>query len=185
MAKKEIFEVPEEKIPLIEVEEKPKKAKKARAPLSDERKAQLREQLKRAREAKTAKKLGVSKVVEPVKVVVAPEPEPEPVKKVRKPRAKKEPAHPKPVPIPKDNRTQELEDLKLELSLLKESNKKKEIDELRLQVANLKKPKSAPKIEIQEKSPEPQVKVYSPPPEFKKANYSTYKKSIWAGFGDD
>jgi len=186
MSKADIFIQTQEKdtAPLLE---KPKKEKKSRAPLSDERKQQLREQLARAREAKKNKKT-------PPPPPPTPAPSPAPVvekeKKVRKPRVKKERnvepmvPHPRPVIIPKSNAEQELADLKLELSLLKEAGKKREIEELRTQVKALKtvKPPKLPEpLQQLEEEPEPEKEPIEVK-EFKKQNYSTYKKSIWAGF---
>ena len=183
MSKADIFIQTQEKdtVPLIE-----KKEKKARAPLSDQRKQQLREQLARAREAKKLKKT-------PPPPPPTPAPSPVVEKKVRKPRAKKERnmdpivPHPRPVIIPKSNAEQELADLKLELSLLKEAGKKREIDELRSQVKALKsvKPPKLPEpLQQLEEEPEPEKEPIEVK-EFKKQNYSTYKKSIWAGFSDN
>ena len=183
MSKADIFIQTQEKdtVPLIE-----KKEKKARAPLSDQRKQQLREQLARAREAKKLKKT-------PPPPPPTPAPSPVVEKKVRKPRAKKERnmdpivPHPRPVIIPKSNAEQELADLKLELSLLKEAGKKREIDELRSQVKALKsvKPPKLPEpLQQLEEEPEPEKEPIEVK-EFKKENYSTYKKSIWAGFSDN
>jgi hypothetical protein len=181
MSKADIFIQTQEKdtVPLIE---KPKKEKKARAPLSNERKQQLRDQLARAREAKRTKNAPTP--------VPSPAPPKEIEKKVRKPRAKKERnvepvvPHPRPVTSPKDTAQQELADLRLELSLLKEAGKKREIDDLRTQVQALKsvKPPKLPEpLQQLEQDPVPK----SEPIEVKKENYSTYKKSIWAGFSDN
>ena len=182
MSKADIFIQTQEKdtVPLIE------KTKKTRAPLSEERKQQLREQLARAREAKKLKKT-------PPPPPPTPELAPVVEKKVRKPRAKKERnmdpivPHPRPVIIPKSNAEQELADLKLELSLLKEAGKKREIDELRSQVKALKsvKPPKLPEpLQQLEEEPEPEKEPIEVK-ELKKQNYSTYKKSIWAGFSDN
>ena len=185
MSKADIFVKVEEKdtVPLIE---KPKKEKKARAPLSEERKQQLRDQLAKAREAKRNKNA-------PPAPPPSPTPPKEKEKKVRKPRAKKERnaepvvPHPKPVKVPMDTAQQELADLKLELSLLREAGKKKEIEDLRTQVKALKTvkpPKLPERLQQLEEEPEPKSEPIQVK-EFKKENYSTYKKSIWAGFGDD
>ena len=182
MSKADIFVKVEEKdtVPLIE---KPKKEKKARAPLSEERKQQLRNQLAKAREAKRNKNA-------PPAPPPSPTPSKEKEKKVRKPRAKKERnvepvvPHPKPVKVPKNNAEQELADLKLELSLLREAGKKKEIEDLRTQVKALKTakpPKLPERLQQLEEEPEPKSEPIQVK-EFKKENYSTYKKSIWAGF---
>ena len=185
MSKADIFVKVEEKDtpPLLE---KPKKEKKARAPLSEERKQQLRDQLAKAREAKRNKNA-------PPPPTPAPSPVPEKEKKVRKPRAKKERnvepvvPHPKPVKVPMDTAQQELADLKLELSLLREAGKKKEIEDLRTQVKALKTvkaPKLPERLQQLEEEPEPKSEPIEVK-EFKKENYSTYKKSIWAGFSDN
>ena len=187
MSKADIFVKVEEKdtVPLIE---KPKKEKKARAPLSEERKKQLRDQLAKAREAKRNKNAPPALPPSP-----APTPPKEKEKKVRKPRAKKERnaepvvPHPKPVKVPIDTAQQELADLKLELSLLREAGKKKEIEDLRTQVKALKTvkpPKLPEQLQQLEEEPEPKSEPIQVK-EFKKENYSTYKKSIWAGFADD
>ena len=185
MSKADIFVKIEEKdtVPLIE---KPKKEKKARAPLSEERKQQLRDQLAKAREAKRNKNAPPAPPPSPA----APK---EKEKKVRKPRAKKERnvepvvPHPKPVKVPMDTAQQELADLKLELSLLREAGKKKEIDDLRTQVKALKSvrpPKLPERLQQLAEEPEPKSEPIEVK-EFKKENYSTYKKSIWAGFSDN
>ena len=185
MSKADIFIQTQEKdtAPLLE---KPKKEKKARAPLSDERKQQLRDQLARAREAKKNKKT-------PPPPPPTPELAPIVEKKVRKPRVKKERSqepivpHPRPIKVPMDTAQQELADLKLELSLLKEAGKKREIDELRTQVKALKTvrpPKLPEPLQQLEEEPVPKSEPI-PVKEFKKENYSTYKKSIWAGFSDN
>ena len=88
----------------------------------------------------------------------------------------------------KPDNTQELEDLKLELQLLKEAKNKKEVSDLREQVLKLKQKK--PELNQLKEEPEPAPTPAPSPvkkerntmpvvPEFKKENYSTYKKSIW------
>ena len=179
MSKADIFIQTQEKDTALLLE-KPKKEKKARAPLSDERKQQLRDQLARAREAKKNKKT-------PPPPPPTPELAPIVEKKVRKPRAKKERnvepivPHPRPIIIPKSNAEQELADLKLELSLLKEAGKKREIDELRTQVKALKTvrpPKLPEPLQQLEEDPVPEKEPIEVK-EFKK------QKSIWAGFSDN
>jgi len=66
MDKNEVFEIPDNTV--VTTEEKPKKL---RAPVSDERKAQMLENLRRGREAKKAKKEAAEKPLEkPVEKVV-------------------------------------------------------------------------------------------------------------------
>jgi hypothetical protein len=67
MDKNEVFEIPDNTV--VTTEEKPKKS--TRAPVSDERKAQMLENLRRGREAKKAKKEAAEKPLEkPVEKVV-------------------------------------------------------------------------------------------------------------------
>ena len=175
-----------EKQPLIE---KPKKERKQRAPLSEEKKEILRERLKKAREAKKLKQTTEPKVVkEKVKKEKVVK---EKVVKQKEPVFKSEYKkiniirHPQPKRVPKDTRTQELEDLRSELLLLKENGRKKEISDLKNQVNSLKEKNKEKK---QSPAPSKVVKERSEPPvvpkeaDVKKAvkNYSTYKKSIWS-----
>jgi len=167
--------IKEESVPLIP-EVKEKKPRKARKPLTEEQKDVLRARLQKARDAKKSKKAGPPPAQTEES---APAPSP-PV--IEKKKAKK-------FNIPKrvkPNNTQELEDLKLELQLLKEAKNKKEVNDLKEQVLKLKQkpiqqleedpvpaPTPAPSPVKKERNTMPTI------PEVKKENYSTYKKSIW------
>ena len=166
--------IKEESAPLI-AQVKEKKPRKARKPLTEEQKDVLRARLQKARDAKKSKKAATPAEVEES----APAPSP-PV--IEKKKAKK-------FNIPKrvkpDN-TQELEDLKLELQLLKEAKNKKEVSDLREQVLKLKQkpPKQLEEDPVPAPTPAPspvkkERNTMPVVPEFKKENYSTYKKSIW------
>ena len=162
-------------VPEIKIinEEKPIKVKKPRKPLSDERKAQLRIQLATARLAKKNAKAKVVKTVE------EPEPPTKPAPKPKKPKAKVVKEIPK---VIKSNNEQELEDLKTELRMLKESNSLTEKNNIKKEIASIKERNKLPKIP-EAPEPEPTPKPLEIP-EFKKENYSTYKKSIWKQFED-
>ena len=197
MADKEVFVVKDDNEPeLIEVK------KKGRKPMSEARKAQLREQLKKAREAKKLAK-------EQRKAKGEPEP-------VKDPKASKvikvldqvgetpEPLPPVFVKSMKKNQSKEIEFLKLEIAELKKGGTTKEdmkmIKELKQEMVELrnvakqykeqqnklKKIKEAKEKEVVEKVEEvPLQKVESAQPiNIPKPvpRYSTYKKSIWTQF---
>ena len=197
MADKEVFVVKDEEPELIEVK------KKGRKPMSEARKAQLREQLKKAREAKKLAK-------EQRKAKGEPEP-------VKDPKASKvikvldqvggdpvaEPLPPVFVKSMKKNQSKEIEFLKLEIAELKKGGTtkedlqmikdlKQEMIELRNvakqykeQQNKLKKIKEAKpvekevveKVEPVKPAPTPAIQIPKPVP-----RYSTYKKSIWTQF---
>ena len=197
MADKEVFVVKDDEPELIEVK------KKGRKPMSEERKAQLREQLKKAREAKKLAK-------EQRKAKGEPEP-------VKDPKASKvikvldqvggdpvaEPLPPVFVKSMKKNQSKEIEFLKLEIAELKKGGTtkedlqmikdlKQEMIELRNvakqykeQQNKLKKIKEAKpvekevveKVEPVKPAPTPAIQIPKPVP-----RYSTYKKSIWTQF---
>jgi len=198
MADKEVFVVKDDEPELIE------QKKKGRKPMSEARKAQLREQLKKAREAKKLAK-------EQRKAKGEPEP-------VKDPKASKvikvldqvgetpEPLPPVYVKAMKKNQSKEIDFLKLEIAELKKGGTtkedlqmikdlKEEMKELRdvakqykEQQNKLKQIKEAKPVEkeVVEKVEEvPLQKVESAQPiNIPKPvpRYSTYKKSIWTQF---
>ena len=200
MADKDVFVVKDDEPELIE------QKKKGRKPMSEARKAQLREQLKKAREAKKLAK-------EQRKAKGEPEP-------VKDPKASKvikvldqvggdpvaEPLPPVYVKAMKKNQSKEIDFLKLEIAELKKGGTtkedlqmikdlKEEMKELRdvakqykEQQNKLKQIKEAKPVEkeVVEKVEEvPLQKVESAQPiNIPKPvpRYSTYKKSIWTQF---
>ena len=194
MADKDVF-VDENEPELIEVK------KKGRKPMSEERKAQLREQLKKAREAK-------KKAKEDRKAKGEPEPKKDPkASKVIKvldqvggdPVA--EPLPPVYVKAMKKNQSKEIDFLKLEIAELKKGGTTKEdlkmIKELKEEMKELRdiakeykkrqndlntpKPKKEKPVVVEETHVEQtQTKPIDIPVPV--ARYSTYKKSIWSQF---
>jgi len=200
MADKEVFEVKDEEpdVELIEVK------KKGRRPMSEERKAQLREQLKKAREAKKlAKEQREAQGLPPIKK----DPKASKVIKVLDQVGETpEPLPPVYVKAMKKNQSKEIEFLKLEIAELKKGGTTKEdmkmIKELKQEMVELrnvakqykeqqnklKKIKEAKEKEVVEKvepvtvtpaipTPTPAIQIPKPAP-----RYSTYKKSIWTQF---
>ena len=197
MADKEVFVVKDDEPELIE------QKKKGRKPMSEARKAQLREQLKKAREAKKLAK-------EQRKAKGEPEP-------VKDPKASKlikvldqvggdpvaEPLPPVYVKAMKKNQSKEIEFLRMEIAELKKGGTTKEdmkmIKELKQEMVELrnvakqykeqqnklKKIKEAKpvekevveKVEPVKPAPTPAIQIPKPVP-----RYSTYKKSIWTQF---
>jgi hypothetical protein len=180
----------------------PVKIKKPRKPMSEERKEILREQLKKAREIKKAKKEQKNTVERPATPMPAPiAPTPvapeiklevvpnevgghsipvEKVKKPRKPRVKKERNQ-----LPKIDESIEL---KRQLDELRAANKSKENELLKQQIANQKLKNAQDKpIKLKKVTTKPLTTTETdsapPPVEKKKARYSTYKKSVWAEYG--
>jgi len=194
MADKEVF-VDDNEPELIE------QKKKGRKPMSEERKAQLREQLKKAREAK-------KKAKEDRKAKGEPEPKKDPkASKVIKvldqvggdPVA--EPLPPVYVKAMKKNQSKEIDFLKLEIAELKKGGTTKEdlkmIKELKEELTELRniakeykkrqndlntpKPKKEKPVVVEETHVEQtQTKPIDIPVPV--ARYSTYKKSIWSQF---
>jgi type I site-specific restriction endonuclease len=194
MADKEVFVTKDEEPELIEVK------KKGRRPMSEERKAQLREQLKKAREAK-------KKAKEERKAKGEPEPKKDPkASKVIKvldqvggdPVA--EPLPPVYVKSMKKNQSKEIQFLKLEIEELKKNGSSKEdlqmIKELKEEMLELKnvakqykeqqnklkkikesKEEKVEKVEEQKQPVAQPINIPKPVP-----RYSTYKKSIWSQF---
>lgn len=172
-----------EKSKLIEVLETPElietpkliKIKKPRKPMSEERKEALREQLKKAREIKAAKKIEKSAplpiIKEEIVLDVGGHSVPKEVK-VKKIRKRKEP-----VTTPDDSM-----ELRRQLDELRTANKNRERELLKQQIANqeLKKAHFAKKEEIVEEKEEV---VRPPSPVHPEKRYSTYKKSVWAEYG--
>ena len=203
MADKEVFVTKDDNdVELIEVK------KKGRKPMSEERKAQLREQLKKAREAKKLAK-------EQRKANGEPEPKKDPkASKVIKvldqvggdPVA--EPLPPVFVKSMKKNQSKEIEFLKLEIAELKKGGTTKEdmkmIKELKEEMKELRdvakqykqqqnklkeiKEAQAKPVEVKpvEKVEEVTVKHATATEPInipvQKPRYSTYKKSIWSQF---
>ena len=183
------------------VAEKPKKAKKPRAPMSDERKAKLREQLAHARLVKKIKKQEELELIkkhkeepkvvkeEPVVVVEEPKVVKEEVVVVEEPKVVKE------EPVVKS----EIQLMKEEIEKLKKSNSdkselatlKKEMAELKASAkAYAKAKKDASKKIIDHKLKtnitakpinRPLKESVDTPTVPSKPRYSTYKKSIWSG----
>lgn len=168
--------------------------KKGRRPMSEERKQQLREQLKKAREVKKAlKEAGKVPPKEPKVKEVLPATETEPavyVKNVRKTK-------------PAKDHTDDIADLKAQIAELKANKTSKEdLAEIKLLKEELKEIKAtaveyrkqqqakaveAPKeirVTTKKAKNEPkkvtiQVPTQEEPP---KPRYSTYQKSIWSQF---
>jgi len=191
MADSEVFE--EDTHEIVEVK------KKGRKPMSEERKAQLKEQLRKAREAKKAKKAkGETITAEPkVKKVLEATPE-EPavyVKNVRKTK-------------PAVDHREELDELKAQIAELKENKTSKadleEIKALKLEMKEIRatavaykkqqiqKAKEAKELQKEAEAKQetiittkkakneptkPVLEIVTPPVAF-----STYKKSVWAQF---
>tara|TARA_R110002074_G_scaffold9368_1_gene37068 strand:+ start:1004 stop:1603 length:600 start_codon:yes stop_codon:yes gene_type:complete len=198
MADKEVFEVKEDNEPeLIEVK------KKGRKPMSEARKAQLREQLKKAREAKKKAKLErEAQGLPPIKK----DPKASKVIKVLDQVGGDPVAEPLPpvyVKAMKKNQSKEIEFLKMEIAELKKGGTTKEdlqmIKDLKQEMVELrnvakqykeqqnklKKIKEAKPVEkeVLEKVEEAPVTVKPDIPiPVIKPRYSTYKKSIWTQF---
>ena len=172
--------------------EKVKKPRKKRAPMTEAQKEVLRERLKKAREAKKAKKEGKpapakadSKVEKPKKEKVEMKIE----EKVPIPTFKAEMV--KPVPIKDEmaemraqlkqmqtrNKQQEKELLKAALE--KEKLKKTGLDFLAKAKAAKQKPLQTIKEDVAESKPAVTIEQLAAPV---KKRYSTYKKSIWTKF---
>ena len=190
---KEVFETKDDNEPeLIEVK------KKGRKPMSDARKEQLKEQLKKAREAKKKAKLErEAQGLPPVKK------DPKASKVIKVLDQVGETAEPLPpifVKSMKKNQSKEIEFLKLEIAELKKGNTtkedlkmikdlKEEMKELRdvakqyKQKQNkLKEIEKSKEVPVVEKVAEPvQVPVPVPLP-VPVPRYSTYKQSIWTKF---
>ena len=158
---------------------KGEKVKKPRKPMSEERKAQLREQLAKAREIKKTKKLESAQV--------GGHSVPISLQEVEKPKVKKIERNTAPsIPLTILEEVDDMEDLKTQLAELKKSNKKHERD-LIAQAIDFEKQK-APKANVMEEPkgagfpelPKDYVPAPPPPPAQPAARYATYKKSIWA-----
>ena len=166
----------------------PEKVKKPRKPMSDERKAQLREQLAKARETKKAKKLASN----PIKVEV--EDKPLKVKKTKERNIAPS------IPLTILEEVDDMDDLKKQLAELKKNNKKhqrdlitqaidfenqKKIGQNHIQKKNdekvIKRKAKALPAELVELAEEPHIEeAIAPPPPQPAARYATYKKSIWS-----
>ena len=197
---KEVFETKDDDEPEL-IEQK----KKGRRPMSEARKAQLREQLKKAREAKKLAK-------EERKAKGEPEPKKDPnkskvIKVLDQVGETPEPLPPVFVKSMKKNQSKEIDFLKMEIAELKKGGTSKEdmkmIKELKEEMVELrnvakqykeqqnklKKIKEAQakavEKEVVEKvepvkpipTPTPAINIPKPVP-----RYSTYKKSIWSQF---
>lgn len=181
----------EAQIKPVEHVEKVKKPRKKRAPMTEAQKDVLRERLKKARDAKKAKKEGKApapKVVkaETPKVEIQIE-EKTPIKTSKAPKVK---------PSPVNN---ELEEMKKELLRLQTRNKQneKELVKAALEKEKLKKQgldyiaaynskqsKKLPTI-VEDKVDETTTTVKpETPKEVKPKRYSTYKKSIWSKWAE-
>jgi len=188
MADKEVF-VDDNEPELIE------QKKKGRKPMSEERKAQLREQLKKAREAK-------KKAKDDRKAKGEPEPKKDPkaskvIKVLDQVGETPEPLPPVYVKAMKKNQSKEIDFLKLEIAELKKGGTSKEdlkmIKELKEEMKELRdiakeykkrqndlntpKPKKEKPVVVEETHVEQQVTPVPVAP-----RYSTYKKSIWSQF---
>mgnify|MGYP003652793030 CR=1 FL=1 len=197
MADKEVFEVKDDEPELIE------QKKKGRKPMSEARKAQLREQLKKAREAKKKAKLErEAQGLPPIKK----DPKASKVIKVLDQVGGDPVAEPLPpvfVKSMKKNQSKEIDFLKMEIAELKRGGTTKEdmkmIKELKEEMVELrnvakqykeqqnklKKIKEAKPVEkeVVEKVEEAPVTVKPDIPiPVIKPRYSTYKKSIWSQF---
>tara|TARA_R110001632_G_scaffold208630_1_gene333006 strand:- start:358 stop:918 length:561 start_codon:yes stop_codon:yes gene_type:complete len=185
MADKEVFDTGDDEVEIIEP-----KPKKGRKPMSEARKAQLKEQLRKAREVKKAKK---------EKGIV--EPKPPKVVKVLDQVGGAEPLPPILVKAVRKNHSKEVEFLKMEIAELKKAGTTKEdlamikelkeelkdirnIAKLYKQQQNENKAKEKKSLEkVEEKAPELAEPVTQPIDIPKVApRYSTYKKSIWSQF---
>jgi len=198
MADSEVFVKDDNDVELVEVK------KKGRRPMSDERKAQLREQLKKAREAKKkAKEERLAKgEAEPKK-----DPKASKVIKVLDQVGGDPVADPLPpvfVKAMKKNQSKEIDFLKLEIAELKKGGTSKEdlkmIKELKEEMKELrdiakeykkrqndmKKKKEQAEAKVEAKVEEPKPVVEAPKPVVPQVavapRYSTYKKSIWSQF---
>ena len=201
MADKEVFVVKDDNEPeLIEVK------KKGRKPMSEERKAQLREQLKKAREAKKLAK-------EQRKANGEPEPKKDPkaskvIKVLDQVGETPEPLPPVFVKSMKKNQSKEIDFLKMEIAELKKGGTSKEdlqmIKDLKEEMVELRnvakqykeqqnklkkiKEAQAKPVEVKpvEKVEEVTVKHATATEPInipvQKPRYSTYKKSIWSQF---
>ena len=192
MADKEVF-VNDDEPELVEVK------KKGRRPMSDARKEQLREQLKKAREAKKkAKQEREAEGLPPIKK----DPKASKVIKVLDQVGETpEPLPPVYVKAMKKNQSKDIEFLRMEIAELKKGGTSKEdlkmIKELKEELTDLRniakeykkrqndlntpKPKKEkPPQQVEEKQVEEPVSVPAPAPVAPR--YSTYKKSIWTQF---
>ena len=181
----------EAQIKPVEHMEKVKKPRKKRAPMTEAQKEVLRERLKKAREAKKAKKEGKAPApkvvkVETPKVEIQIEDKP-PIKTFKAKRVK---------PTHDDN---EMETMKKELLRLQTRNKQneKELMKASLEKEKLKKQgldyiaafeakqlKKMPTIK-EDEIDKPAVSITPvPPKQVKPKRYSTYKKSIWTKYVD-
>ena len=174
------------------VEEVPK-PKRKRKPLSEEAKEKLRDRLKKAREAKTAKKVGAKAKLETIPEVKAEEVKAEvaevavAVPKVKEPTANQDLI----------NLQNELNNLKLEkLEALEKKNEKKkaQIAKRKATIARkalendikkkvetnvVTKPAPPRKCIIDELDAPSTITAPSAPIDIPKPKYSTYKKSVW------
>ena len=190
MVDSEVFDVPSEavEVKVEETHELVEVKKKGRKPMSEERKAQLKEQLKKAREKKKALKEAGKTPPKKEKIVeVLPATTTEPavlVKNVRKTNQKNydneinalraEIAEMK----LQQNSKQDLEEikaLKSELKAMRDQKKKEKL--VADKVVKVKEVKPAKVEEVKAPLPEP-VAVVPPLPKAQ-PRYSTYKKSIW------
>ena len=180
----EVFEnVPEETHELIEVK------KKGRKPMSDERKAQLKEQLRLAREKKKSmKEAGTLPKKDPkasklIKVLdqVGGDPVAEPLPPVYVKNMRKS---------TKDH-SKDIAELKEQIAELKAHNNnadKEELKQLRLEMKEIKEQKKQQAKKVTEykkpppKAPQPKAKQVPAPRVVPTARYSTYQKSIWSKF---
>jgi len=199
MADKEVF-VDDQEPELIE------QKKKGRKPMSEERKAQLREQLKKAREAK-------KKAKDDRKAKGEPEPKKDPkaskvIKVLDQVGETPEPLPPVYVKAMKKNQSKEIDFLKLEIAELKKGGTSKEdlkmIKELKEEMKELRdiakeykkrqndlntpKPKKEKPVVVEEthheeeQEPTQTKPIDIPAPAPLPPRYSTYKKSIWSQF---
>ena len=170
----------------------PEKVKKPRKPMSDERKAQLREQLAKARETKKAKKLATVQVGGHS----VPEVEDKPLKVKKTKERNIAPS----IPLTILEEVDDMDDLKKQLAELKKNNKKhqrdlitqaidfenqKKIGQNHIQKKNdekvIKRKAKALPAELVELAEEPHIEeAIAPPPPQPAARYATYKKSIWS-----
>ena len=183
---KEVFVAPpQEETELVE------QKKKGRRPMSDERKAQLREQLKKAREKKKAMKEAgtlppkdpkASKVIKVLDQVGGDAPLP--------------PVYVRNVKRTKDH-SKDIAELKEQIAELKAHNSKSDKEELKQLREEMKKIKEEKKQQAKKvaeykkpppKAPQPKAKgvaveaVVPAPRVVPTARYSTYQKSIWSKF---
>ena len=179
---KEVFDVPEETVVEEETHEIVEPKKKGKKAMSPERKEQLKEQLRLAREKKKALKLAGKEVAKgPKTVKVLEATTTEPAIYVKNVRSKKQVDH-----------TQDIEELKSQIAELKAHNSKADKEELialRKEMKEIKELEKTNKKKVAEyKKPPPKApapKVKAPPVEesVKVApRYSTYQKSIWSQF---